>query len=168
VQKYYETLFILRPTLNDQEIGELIENYRGILSREGAELLHLQDLGKRKLAYQIRHFQNGHYALYRYQAEATAVRELERSMKINEDVLRHITVKLDDAEVAAAVASVAAAETAAAAAAVAAAAAAATAAAAAAATPVADVAPAPETPAETPAEAPAEAPAETPAAPAEG
>jgi small subunit ribosomal protein S6 len=99
----------MRPTLNDQEIAELIENYRGILLREGAEILHQADLGKKKLAYVIRHFQNGHYALYRYQAPAAAVHELERSMKINEDLLRYLTVKLDEKELAAANAAVAAA-----------------------------------------------------------
>lgn len=117
MQKFYETIFIMRPTLNDQEIAELIENYRGILVREGAEMLYQTDLGKKKLAYTIRHFQNGHYALYRYKAPAAAVRELERSMKINEDLLRFLTVKLDDKELAAANAAVAAAVAAAAAAA---------------------------------------------------
>jgi small subunit ribosomal protein S6 len=109
VQKCYETIFIMRPTLNDQEIAELIENYRGILQREGAEMLYQADLGKKKLAYIIRHFQNGHYALYRYRAPAAAVHELERSMKINEDLLRYLTVKLDEKELAAANAAVAAA-----------------------------------------------------------
>ena len=109
MQKCYETIFIMRPTLNDQEIAELIENYRGILQREGAEILYQVDLGKKKLAYIIRHFQNGHYALYRYRAPAAAVHELERSMKINEDLLRCLTVKLDDKELAAANAAVAAA-----------------------------------------------------------
>ena len=100
MQRFYETILIVRPTLNDQEIAELIENYRGILVREGAEILHQSDLGKKKLAYTIRHFQNGHYALYRYRAPAAAVRELERSLKINEDLLRFLTVKLDEKEVA--------------------------------------------------------------------
>jgi len=109
VQKYYETIFIMRPTLNDQEIAELIETYRGILVREGAEILYQADLGKKKLAYIIRHFQNGHYALYRYKAPAAAVHEVERSMKINEDLLRILTVKLDEVELAAATAAVAAA-----------------------------------------------------------
>jgi small subunit ribosomal protein S6 len=117
VQKHYETIFIMRPTLNDQEIAELIENYRGILLREGAEISYQADLGKKKLAYVIRHFQNGHYALYRYKAPAAAVHELERSMKINEDLLRYLTVKLDDKELAAANAAVAAAAASAAAAA---------------------------------------------------
>ena len=109
MQKYYETIFIMRPTLNDQEIAELIETYRAILVREGAEIIYQADLGKKKLAYIIRHFQNGHYALYRYRAPAAAVRELERSMKINEDLLRFLTVKLDEKELAAATAALAAA-----------------------------------------------------------
>lgn len=112
--KFYETIFILRPTMNDQEITELIENYQSVLVREGAEILFRQDMGKKKLAYPLRHFQNGHYVIYRYQVAPAAVKELERSMKINEDVLRYLTVNLNEKEVAAAAAAVAAAAAAAA------------------------------------------------------
>jgi small subunit ribosomal protein S6 len=95
VERYYETIFILRPTLNDQEISEAIDNYRDLLVRHGAEMIKQEDLGKKKLAYFIKKFQNGHYALYQYKAEAPAVVELERSFKISEDILRYLTVKLD-------------------------------------------------------------------------
>jgi small subunit ribosomal protein S6 len=96
VERYYETIFILRPTLNDQEISEAIDNYKDLLVRHGADMFRQEDLGKKKLAYLIKKFQNGHYALYQYKAEATAVAELERSFKISEDVLRYLTVKLDE------------------------------------------------------------------------
>ena len=95
MERYYETIFILRPTLNDQEISEAIDNYKDLLVRHGAEMLRQEDLGKKKLAYYIKKFQNGHYAIYQYKAEAPAVSELERSFKISEDVLRYLTVKLD-------------------------------------------------------------------------
>jgi small subunit ribosomal protein S6 len=95
VERCYETIFILRPTLNDQEITEAIDNYKDLLVRHGAVMFKQEDLGKKKLAYLIQKFQNGHYALYQYKAEAPAVSELERSFKISEDVLRYLTVKLD-------------------------------------------------------------------------
>ena len=95
MERYYETIFILRPTLNDQEISEAIDNYKDLLVRHGAEMYKQEDLGKKKLAYLIQKFQNGHYAIYQYKAEAPAVSELERSFKISEDVLRYLTVKLD-------------------------------------------------------------------------
>jgi small subunit ribosomal protein S6 len=81
--------------LNDQEISEAIDNYRDLLVRHGAVMLKQEDLGKKKLAYLIQKFQNGHYALYQYKAKAPAVSELERSFKISEDVLRFLTVKID-------------------------------------------------------------------------
>ena len=99
MERYYETIFILRPTLNDQEISEAIDNYKDLLVRHGAEMLRQEDLGKKKLAYYIKKFQNGHYAIYQYKAEAPAVSELERSFKISEDVLRYLTVKIDEKDV---------------------------------------------------------------------
>jgi len=97
LERNYETIFILRPTLNDQEISESIENYRDLLVREGAAIYRHEDLGKKKLAYEIRHFQNGHYAIFQYRAKPSAVNELERTFKISEDLLRYLTVKIDAA-----------------------------------------------------------------------
>ena len=96
MQRAYETIFILRPTLNDQEIAETIESYRNLLIREGAQIFKLEDMGKKKLAYLIRHFQNGHYVLVQYTAGANAVHELERTFKISEDLLRYLTVRIDE------------------------------------------------------------------------
>ena len=95
MKRFYETIFILRPTLNDQEISESIDSYRSLLQREGAEMLAEEDMGKKKLAYLIRNFQNGHYALFRYESESNAVQELERTFKISEDILRFLTIRLD-------------------------------------------------------------------------
>lgn len=95
MERFYETIFILRPTLNDQEIADSIESYRSLLSREGAEILHEEDYGKKKLAYTIRHFQNGHYAIFHYRSKPSAVSELERTFKISEDILRYLTVRRD-------------------------------------------------------------------------
>ncbi len=93
MERFYETIFILRPTLNDQEISDSIESYRSLLSREGAEIYQEEDLGKKKLAYTIRHFQNGHYAIFHYRSKPSAVSELERTFKISEDILRFLTVR---------------------------------------------------------------------------
>lgn len=98
VERFYETIFILRPTLNDQEISESIENYKNLLVREGAEIYKQEDLGKKKLAYLIQHFQNGHYALFQYRAKPSAVMELERNFKISEDLLRFLTLKIEAPE----------------------------------------------------------------------
>ena len=95
MERFYETIFILRPTLNDQEISETIENYKNLLVREGAEIYKQEDLGKKKLAYLIKHFQNGHYALFQYSAKPSAVMELERNFKISEDLLRFLTLKIE-------------------------------------------------------------------------
>ncbi len=95
MERTYETIFILRPTLNDQEIAETIESYRNLLVREGAQIFKLEDMGKKKLAYLIKHFQNGHYVLMQYNAKPEAVHELERTFKISEDLLRYLSVRID-------------------------------------------------------------------------
>lgn len=96
MERTYETVFILRPTLNDQEIAEKIESYRNLLVREGAQIFKLEDMGKKKLAYLIKHFQNGHYVLMQFRSKPEAVHELERTFKISEDLLRYLTVKIDE------------------------------------------------------------------------
>lgn len=98
MERFYETIFILRPTLNDQEISEAIEGYKDLLLRQGADIYRREDLGKKKLAYLIKHFQNGHYALFQYRAKPEAVKELERNFKINEDLLRYLTLRIDEPE----------------------------------------------------------------------
>ena len=81
--------------MKPKEISESIDSYRSLLEREGAEMLAEEDMGKKKLAYLIRNFQNGHYALFQYKSGANAVVELERTFKISEDILRFLTIRLD-------------------------------------------------------------------------
>ena len=92
----YETTFIVQPEISDEGSQELLARIDGILEREGATRLLHDDQGKRKLAYEIRKFQKGRYVTTHYLDEGKAVAPLERTLRLEESVLRFLTVQVSD------------------------------------------------------------------------
>jgi small subunit ribosomal protein S6 len=92
----YETTFILQPEITDEGVKSVRERLDSILERNGAIRLLYDDDGKRRLAYEIKHFQKGHYLTLHYFDSGKAVPEVERSLKLDESVLRFLTVKVSD------------------------------------------------------------------------
>jgi len=92
----YETTFIVQPEISDEGCQDLLARIDGILEREGAARLLHEDQGKRKLAYEIRKFQKGRYITTRYLDEGKAVAPLERTLRLEESVLRFLTVQVTD------------------------------------------------------------------------
>ena len=92
----YETTFILQPEITDEGVKSVRERLDGILERNGAIRLLYDDDGKRRLAYEIKHFQKGHYLTLHYFDGGKAVPEVERSLRLDESVLRFLTVKVSD------------------------------------------------------------------------
>jgi len=89
----YETLFVVKPTLTDEETAAQIAKIKDILTKEGAELIATDDMGMRKLAYPVEKNDRGYYTVLFYKAEGTLINELERNLKISEDVIKFLTVK---------------------------------------------------------------------------
>jgi len=89
----YETLFVVKPTLTEEEITAQITKIKDVLNKEGAELVATNDMGMRKLAYPVQKNDRGYYTILFYKAEGTVISELERNLKINEDVIKFLTVK---------------------------------------------------------------------------
>jgi len=89
----YETLFVVKPTLTEEEIAATITKVKDILAKEGAELLGTNDMGMRKLAYPVQKNDRGYYTVLFYKGEGTLIHELERNLKISEDVIKFLTVK---------------------------------------------------------------------------
>jgi len=89
----YETLFVVKPTLTDEETATQIAKIKDILAKEGAELIATDDMGMRKLAYPVEKHARGYYTVLFYKGEGTVIKELERNLKINEDVIKFLTVK---------------------------------------------------------------------------
>lgn len=87
----YETMYILRPDLSEEDVDQAINQYQDILQEQGAEMLETQHRGKRRLAYEINRFREGIYIQMNYQAPGTAIVPLERAMRLSEEVIRYLT-----------------------------------------------------------------------------
>jgi small subunit ribosomal protein S6 len=93
----YELVYVVQPDASaerEQEIGRRIDEV--IASSQGADILIKDDWGKRKLAYEIKKFQKGHYVQVNYLGTGPEVREIERRLRIDPDVLRFLTVQVSD------------------------------------------------------------------------
>lgn len=89
----YETLFVIKPTLTEEETTTQIAKITDILAKENAELVATNDMGMRKLAYPVEKHARGYYTVLFYKAEGSTIHELERNLKINEDVIKFLTIK---------------------------------------------------------------------------
>jgi small subunit ribosomal protein S6 len=91
----YETVFILTPVLSDEQMKEAVKKYEDQLTDRGAEIVHEENWGMRKLAYPIQKKSTGFYQLIEYKAEGTVIADVETELKRDERILRFLTVKLD-------------------------------------------------------------------------
>ncbi|MBN8530695.1 MAG: 30S ribosomal protein S6 [Alphaproteobacteria bacterium] len=91
----YESTFVTRQDISPSEVNKLVEQYSGIIAAEGGKVLRNEYWGLRNLAYRIKKNRKGHYAYLVIDAPSAAVQEMERNMRINEDVVRTLTVRVD-------------------------------------------------------------------------
>jgi small subunit ribosomal protein S6 len=91
----YEVTYILRPNLEENEVGERTNAIAEQLKNNGAELLGQEVLGKKRLAYEVNDVREGIYAVLRFRSDAATAHELERQLGLNEDVMRALLIKLD-------------------------------------------------------------------------
>ncbi len=92
----YEIMFIVRPDMEEAEIKKTAEEMKKVLTDKGAKALEEKQMGQRELAYEINKFKTGYYYLYIVEANAEAVKEFDRVARINESLLRHLVVKVED------------------------------------------------------------------------
>ena len=94
-QPYYETMYILRPDIPEEEVESHLKKYNEILEKSGAEVLDSQMRGKRRLAYPIAKHKEGIYVQLSHKGDGQQVAVLERAMRLSEDVIRYLTIKQD-------------------------------------------------------------------------
>ena len=94
-QPYYETMYILRPDIPEEEVDSHLKKYNEILEKSGTEVLDSQMRGKRRLAYPIAKHKEGIYVQLSHKGDGQQVAVLERAMRLSEDVIRYLTVKQD-------------------------------------------------------------------------
>jgi small subunit ribosomal protein S6 len=95
IMNQYETVFILTPVLSDEQMKEAVKKYEDYLAKAGAEIVHEEHWGMRKLAYPIQKKSTGFYQLIEYKAEGNVIADVETELKRDERILRFLTVKLD-------------------------------------------------------------------------
>lgn len=93
--KFYETMFILKPTLVEEEIKTRIEFFKEVITKNGGDIETCLDMGMRNLAYEIKKNKRGYYFVIYFKAEPSLIRELERNYRINEEILRFIVIKYE-------------------------------------------------------------------------
>jgi len=94
-QPYYETMYILRPDIPEEEVDSHLKKYNEIIEKSGAEVLDSQMRGKRRLAYPISKHKEGVYVQLSHKGDGQQVTVLERAMRLSEDVIRYLTIKQD-------------------------------------------------------------------------
>jgi len=94
--RHYETIFIARPNLPEDEIAALIERNGALIEDAGGTVVQVDRWGLRKLAYPIGKHPQGYYVYTEYGAPPAVVQEMERLFRIDDRVLKYLTVKLDD------------------------------------------------------------------------
>jgi small subunit ribosomal protein S6 len=91
----YETVFILTPVLSDAQMKDAVDKFRAVLTDNGAELIHEDHMGLRKLAYPIQHKNTGYYQLFEFKAPGTIIEKLNTEYLRDERIIRHLTISLD-------------------------------------------------------------------------
>ena len=92
-QSFYETMYILRPDIAENEVTNHIEKYNKLLEEFGGTILDSQMRGKRRLAYQISKHREGIYVQLSHQGDGQHIFKIEKTMRLSEDVIRYMTVK---------------------------------------------------------------------------
>src|SRR5438445_13438983 len=91
----YENVFIARQDISGAQVDALADTFTQLIADQGGEVKKREYWGLRNLAYRMNKNRKGHYVLFNIDAPSAAVTEMERTMRINEDVLRYLTVRAD-------------------------------------------------------------------------
>jgi len=91
----YEITSILKPTLDETELAAAIQRVTDQLATQGGTLIHLEQLGRRRLAYEIDDLREGYYIIYTFTLDADQISEFERRLKLNDTVIRSLIIRLE-------------------------------------------------------------------------
>ncbi|WP_018239255.1 30S ribosomal protein S6 [Ensifer sp. BR816] len=94
----YEHVFLARQDITPQQVDGLVEQYKGVIEANGGKVGRVENWGLKSLTYRIKKNRKAHYVLMDIDAPAPAVHEVERQMRINEDVLRYMTIAVEKHE----------------------------------------------------------------------
>ena len=92
----YETVLIARQDLGTSQVNNIVSELSDVIKKEGGEVVKVDNWGLKNLAYRIKKNRKGHYVLMNITAPANAIAEFERIMRFNEDIIRYMTVKVEE------------------------------------------------------------------------
>ncbi len=98
MSRLYEVMFIVRPDAVDEDVDKLIAGFTTSVTNGGGTVKNVEKMGRRKLAYTVRKFNDGNYVLMTIEASGPVVLELERRLRVTEPVIKFITVRTDEEE----------------------------------------------------------------------
>ncbi|MGH9597803.1 MAG: 30S ribosomal protein S6 [Edaphobacter sp.] len=98
MNRTYEIMFIVRPDVEEAELDKLIEGFSANVTNGGGEVKSVEKMGRRRLAYTVRKFNDGFYVLLNVAAAGSLITELERRLRVSEQVIKFITVRMDEEE----------------------------------------------------------------------
>ncbi len=93
--RHYELLLVLKPTLTEEEVKQKATLMKEVLEKNGAEIASILEMGTRRLAYAVQKFERGTYFVFYFQAPSSSIKEVERLIRINEDIIKFMTVKFE-------------------------------------------------------------------------
>jgi small subunit ribosomal protein S6 len=94
----YESVFIARQDISGTQVEGLMETFEALIAEQGGKVLKKEYWGLKNLAFRIKKNRKGHYVLFNIDGPSAAILEMERTMRINEDVLRYMTIRVDELE----------------------------------------------------------------------
>src|SRR5690242_14923506 len=96
MQRTYELMFIVRPDMREEEMDKLISNLESNITSSGGTVKGTDKMGKRRLAYLVRKFQEGQYVLITLEGTGATIHEVERRLRVSEPVIKFISVRVDE------------------------------------------------------------------------
>lgn len=90
--KTYESVIIVKPQLSDGEVGEFVTKVKDLIAKNNGEVISEEKLGRRKFTHEINHVRDGFYLYLKFKAEAAFVKTLDNTLKLNNNVLRSMTM----------------------------------------------------------------------------
>jgi len=94
----YEHIFMARQDVTPQQVEAMVDQYKGVIEQNGGSVEKTEMWGVKSLAYRIKKNRKAHFTMFNISAPAPAVAEMERQMRINEDILRFMTIRVDELE----------------------------------------------------------------------
>ena len=95
-ERSYEVMFIVDPTAGETDVARLSESLQSIVTEQGGQIVKAENMGRRALAYEINRQTEGIYMLFEISGSGSEISELERRMRVNDQIVRYLTVRVDE------------------------------------------------------------------------